>query len=819
MATHGWRRPNTSSDMRRSLVPIAGISLALGCWLFLAAAHQAQGAAPQLCAGSHLCPIKHVIFLVKENHTFDNLFARYPGLGSYGTQTAVEGTRVVPLGVTPDHIPVDLAHDSKAAKTVINGGRMNRFYKYGGGSDAGHDYPDTAYTQSQIPDYWAYAQHFALADDFFSSILGPSFPNHMVLVANSSAGTHDDPSGTTNHSWGCDSGSNVRVTVRTKYREKVTTPCFNLITLANEASAAGVSWRYYAIGPGKAGYIWDSLDAIRSIRRTPRYWSQADVPYTQFPADVASGKLAALTWLMPGYEVSDHPPASMCQGEDWTVQQINAVMRSPLWNSTAIVLSWDDYGGFYDHIAPPVIKGASLGPRVPAIVISPYARSGLVDSHTYDFSSMVQFAENVLGLRHLPGDAPGVGNLSPMFNFNQSPLAPLILKQQVCGITWPPAKPITYGTPLSTTQLDAKAGVAGVFSYDPAPGSVLPAGTHAVTGTFTPTDTADYESGDQVSQTVTVSPAPLTITASSGTMTYGQPVPAVTPSYVGLQKGDPAPATSPTCGSSASPVSHPGTYATYCAGAADSNYAISYARGTITVNPATPQLSWPAPTAVTYGSPVSSQQLDTTSNVPGTFAYNPVSGTFLSSGVHTLSATFTPADATDYVSGDTVTTQFTVNPADLTITAASPTVVYGQSLPSILPAYSGLENGDAGPATPPSCATTATGTPPVGTYLTTCVGAVDPNYDIVYVTGDLSVTQATPNFTWQVPGPISVGTPLDSTQLDATADVAGTFAYSPAAGTSFSDPGQYSLSATFTPSDQLDYVSGGEVSTTLTVTN
>ena len=742
--------------VRHVLAAVASVTLALGA-IFLVAAesqaqstpgastglssvtdHSASGAVQQLCMGSAACPIKHVIFIVKENHTFDNLFASYPGLGAFGTKTARVGSRVVPLGVTPDKLPMDPWHTSQSAKTGINGGLMNGFYKLGGRAAHGRYYSNTAYTPSEIPDYWSYAQHFALADDFFSSIPGPSFPNHMVLVANTSAGTIDDPWLTTNYSWGCDSGKKVGVWVYNKDGEKATTPCFNLETLANEANTAGVSWRYYAAKVGVPGYIWDSLDAVKSIRQNPSYWKQADIAYTKFASDVASGKLAALTWLMPGNNVSDHPPASMCEGENWTVRQINAVMRSPFWKSTAIILTWDDFGGFYDHIPPPTVGGVSLGPRVPAIMISPYARSGLVDSNTYDFSSMVQFAEDTLKLPHLPGDAPGVGSVAPMFDFNQVPSSPLILTQQVCSLTWPSSNPITYGTPLSARQLNARASVSGVFAYSPKWGTVLPAGVHALTGTFMPTNSAAYQAGGRVHEVLTVKPAHLKVTAASVTMTYGQPVPRIGPTYKGLRNGDSRPRTIPKCAAVVTPSSHPGSYRSTCSKAFDPNYTISYTRGTITVKPATPQLSWSQPSGITYGSAVSGQQLDAKSSVPGTFAYNAIPGTFLAAGVHALSATFTPADSRDYTKAS-VTTSLTVNPAPLTITAASPTVAYGQPLPAITPIYSGLTNGDTAPSTSASCTTTATATSPAGTYPTTCDGAADPNYDISYVAGVLTI--------------------------------------------------------------------------------
>ena len=383
-----------------------------------------------ICNGDPRCPIKHVVFIIKENHSFDNIFARFPGAD--GTSYAKDDSRQVRLGVTPDHLPFDIAHSGNAASFAVNGGKMNRFFRLAGAEQLGHDYADTAYTQSEIPNYWAYAKHFTLADHFFSTIMGPSFPNHLAEIAAQSGGAIDNPHGQTNGSWGCDATGASLVRVMTAAGNVVQeAPCFNFKTLADEADAAGVSWKYYAASPGSSGYIWAAFDAIRHIRYGPD-WAQADVPDTQFVSAVASGKLPNITWLTTSFANSDHPPASMCQGENWTVQQINAIMNSKFWDSTAIVLTWDDFGGFYDHVPPPQINNIAFGPRVPAIVISPYSRAGTVVHNTYDFSSMLLFAEDVFDLNKLPEYAPSIPSISGMFDFHQKPLAPLILSTRHC---------------------------------------------------------------------------------------------------------------------------------------------------------------------------------------------------------------------------------------------------------------------------------------------------------------------------------------------------------------------------------------------------
>jgi phospholipase C len=382
------------------------------------------------CVGKAPCPIKHVIFIIKENHSFDNLFGRFPGAD--GTAYAYNGTKRVRLGLMPDHLPADIAHGGAAATIAIDRGRMNQFYLLPGAVQDGHDYADSSYDQKEIPNYWKYAQTYTLADHFFSTIKGPSFPNHLVTIAAQSGRTVDNPHGQTIRSWGCDAGSTSYVTVEAPDGSlSHVHPCFNFTTLADEANRAHLSWRYYASPYGTFGYVWATYDAIKHIRYS-KYWKQSDIPDSHFVGDVAHGHLAAITWLMTDLPESEHPPASMCVGENWTVKQINAIMRSKFWSSTAIVLTWDDFGGFYDHVPPPVLDNISYGPRVPTIVISPYARPHYIDHTIYDFSSVLRFIEEVFHLPQLTTYDHIARSISHAFNFHQHPLRPLLLKERHC---------------------------------------------------------------------------------------------------------------------------------------------------------------------------------------------------------------------------------------------------------------------------------------------------------------------------------------------------------------------------------------------------
>lgn len=377
------------------------------------------------------CPIKHVVFLIKENHTFDNLFAYFPHAdgAKYASRSGV--TRI-PLGPEPDHLPFDIAHGGPTAAIAVNSGRMNAFYKLPGAIQFGRDYSDAAYTRPQIPNYWRYAQYYTLQDHFFSSIMGPSFPNHLVTIAAQSGRSIDNPRGQLVRSWGCDAGPQSQVTVKAADGTLTqAAPCFNFRTLGDEASHAGVSWRYYAAQPGTFGYVWASFDSIKHVRYGP-LWKQSDVPYSHFVSDVAKGRLPNITWLTSDLDQSGHPPSSICKSENWDVSQINAVMHSKYWKSTAIVLTWDDFGGFYDHVPPPVLNNIALGPRVPTIIISPYARYRYVDHRIYDFNSVVKFIEDVFHLPRLTHDDAAAQSIVPAFNFSETPKKPLILKPRKC---------------------------------------------------------------------------------------------------------------------------------------------------------------------------------------------------------------------------------------------------------------------------------------------------------------------------------------------------------------------------------------------------
>jgi phospholipase C len=399
-----------------------------------------------------LAKINHIVFLIKENRTFDTYFGTFPGAdgATWGKTSTGE---LVKLGHTPDRTPYDLGHRWQDILKASDDGRMDQFDQVVNGNVSGYLLPYTQMTESDIPNYFAYARNFVLADRMFSSVDGPSFPNHLFTVAAQSAGVISNPKATA--TWGCDADENKTVDVIDD-QGSITKqfPCFDFQTLADELEKANVAWKYYAPPKGHPGYIWSALDAIKHIRMGP-LWNQKVVDDSEFEKDAREGKLPAVSWLVAG-EMSEHPSYSTCAGENWTVKELNAVMNGPDWNSTVVFLTWDDFGGFYDHVPPPHIDRLGLGPRVPLLIISPYARKGYISHTVYEFSSFLKFAETRFGLTSLTPRDQQANDMLDSFDFNQQPLPPFLRQTHFCPhftrIWWRLAHWGARPVPQSSTQ-------------------------------------------------------------------------------------------------------------------------------------------------------------------------------------------------------------------------------------------------------------------------------------------------------------------------------------------------------------------------------
>ena len=386
-------------------------------------------------AQGDITAIQHIVFIVKENRSFDNYFGQYPGAD--GTTTGLLSTgQTMTLEHTPDQV-VDMGHDWTSAITAMDGGQMDNYDLILYANVNGALMTMSQLTAQDIPNYFNYAQHFVLGDHMFSSLHGESFPNHLYTIAATSGGvfTVPQPLGSQKQgfNWGCDLPSDYAVRVMDDDGDVSDSfPCFDFQTLADSLENANISWKYYAPPQGTQGYQFSTYDAINHIRNSP-LWAQDVVPDTQFAVDAANGNLPAVSWLVTGPN-SEHPPNSTCLGENWTVQQLNALMQGPDWGTTAVFLTWDDFGGFYDHIPPPQDDEFGLGPRVPFLIISPYAQPGYISHTPYEFSSVLKFIEDRFNLPPLSDRDANANDTTDSFNFSQTPTPPLVLTPRTCPI-------------------------------------------------------------------------------------------------------------------------------------------------------------------------------------------------------------------------------------------------------------------------------------------------------------------------------------------------------------------------------------------------
>jgi phospholipase C len=380
-------------------------------------------------------PIKHIVFIVKENRTFDNYFARYPGAEGTTSGKTSDG-ETVELEVAEDIFEPDLGHSFVDGLESINGGRMDGYDLVANGETM-NGY--TSFTREGIPNYWAYADNFVLSDHTFSSMYGPTFPEHLYTVGAYAGDAVDNKNPIGGEGGYCaDPEELVTAFERgisekeereimeaeealdlenvTKYWTKIRA-CFDFEVLPDQLIEEGISWRYYA----DEGSWMNALLAIDHMYNS-KHWGKNIIPEENFIEDIKKGQLKKISWVVPGPNVNEHPGGpSVCVGENWTVDHVNAIMNSKFWKSTAIFITWDDFGGFYDHVAPPHYDKMGLGPRVPMIIISPWAKQGFVDKTEYEFSSVLKFMETVYGLDCMTQRDCQADAMMNAFDFEQTP--------------------------------------------------------------------------------------------------------------------------------------------------------------------------------------------------------------------------------------------------------------------------------------------------------------------------------------------------------------------------------------------------------------
>jgi phospholipase C len=412
------------------------------------------GATPTATPTAVPNPVQHFVFIVPENHTFDNWFGTMPGVDG-ATSARLSTGATYPLSECADEMPQDLPHDVSSAWLADDSGKMDKFDKtvYCGPKQAigGITYSYLClcqYHQSDIPNLWALAQNYVLYDEFHTSQLGPSFPNHLFTVAGWANNVVGNPLGSPNITkigeWGCD---NVAGTVVNQATHAGTaggvyvtvqqiSPCMDFTAIPDLLNNAGLTWKYYAPALSATtgtGGEWNALDAISHIRFGSQWTTNISTP-DQFAADASAGTLPNVSWVVVSNQLSGHPPYSMCANENTLVGLVNNVMSGPSWPNTAIFISPDDYGGFYDHVAPKRVDLTGLGFRVPLLQISAYSRKGFVSHEAAEFSSFATTIENYWNLPRLGGAARDAASpdLLDGFDFTQPPAAPMLLMPRTC---------------------------------------------------------------------------------------------------------------------------------------------------------------------------------------------------------------------------------------------------------------------------------------------------------------------------------------------------------------------------------------------------
>jgi phospholipase C len=373
-------------------------------------------AAPSQSQPPTKTPIQHFIVLLQENHSFDNYFGTYPGADGYpaGTKIPVDPKRPEAGYVEPWHLGnvtiTDLSHNAATFREQYNNGKMNGFVysldqrNQNGKQALGY------YNGEDIPYYWNLADNYVLFDRFFSSAKDGSFANHFYWVAG--------------------------VPAPNERGQELATKLKTTMTIFDSLEKAGISWKFYVqnydpsityrdlgtVGNRASQVIWVPLLNFDRFLDDPNLSSHI-VDLNQYYVDLRDGTLPAVAYIAPS-GASEHPPSSLVSGQRFVKTLIQELMRSSAWNSSAFLFAYDDWGGWYDHVSPPQVDQHGYGLRVPALLVSPYAKRGYIDGTTLDFTSMLKFIEVNWGLEPLAERDKNANDLFSAFDFKQPPRQP-----------------------------------------------------------------------------------------------------------------------------------------------------------------------------------------------------------------------------------------------------------------------------------------------------------------------------------------------------------------------------------------------------------
>jgi phospholipase C len=430
---------------RRALTSCAAAALLAGCAAPFETPSGGLGANAALPLGqtaaapeSKSGKIQHVVIVVQMDRSFNNLFYGYPGAktASYGYDSKGRKVRLRPisLATTWTIVPNFIAVCNGTGSIPRTGCRMNGFnlekWTCGKGTEpvCPIKYPPYAYVpHRETAPYFSMADQYVLGDQMYASNYdGSSFGSLQYIISAQADGTRGYPSGLP----GC--GGGPRDWIKTLGHGRVH-PCFDGETLGDEIDAAGLTWAYYtaAGSDGKCGngarehsYLygpWSAYWAIKHICYGPD-WNNVVWPETQFLTDVQNGDLRTVSWITPNYANSDHAGSDSATGPAWVAAVVNAIGESKYWDSTAIFVFWDGFGGWFDPEAPRYVDNDGLGMRVPLLVISPYAKQDYVSHVHYEHGSILKFVEDQFGLGRLgASDTRATSPAGDSFDFKQPP--------------------------------------------------------------------------------------------------------------------------------------------------------------------------------------------------------------------------------------------------------------------------------------------------------------------------------------------------------------------------------------------------------------
>jgi phospholipase C len=379
--------------------------------------------------------IEHVVVIFQENRSTDNLFHGLPNadIADSGVNSKGQTIPLTPVALASDYDPY---HNHVDFLAMYDGGKMDgadnvRILCNQGATDCpGPNLSFRYVNPSDVAPYFQLAEQYTFADRMFQTNQGPSFPAHQFIIAGTSAPTALSdlfasenpflPSRAEAEDVGCTAAADVRVKLIDPAGDESATqyPCFEHPVLSDLLDAKGISWRYYTLS---AGSIWTGPNAIQHVRMGPD-WANVIMNEKQVLVDIASGHLTSVSWVIPTGQASDHAGFNDGSGPSWVASIVNAIGSSPYWSTTAILITWDDWGGWYDHVAPTIYDSYEYGFRVPLIVVSPYAKAAYVSHVTHDFGSILHFTEGVFNLPSLGQADSRADDLSDCFDFSQTPL-------------------------------------------------------------------------------------------------------------------------------------------------------------------------------------------------------------------------------------------------------------------------------------------------------------------------------------------------------------------------------------------------------------